>query len=128
MKYGIGEDAETKEFLLMDNDKHIIFARGSDRKLLEEFCTYENGHLDSLDKIKELEEKIILDDQRFNELMVKANEAVTAKTELEMKVEEIGFNLKHALCPYKAPEAKVEFIQTAYELTQNHQRSNRDER
>jgi len=69
LKYGLGTDPDTGEFLIMDKEKHIIFARGADENLLKEFIDYENGYLDktqtlqaSLDKaqdrIKEFETEI----------------------------------------------------------------------
>jgi len=55
LRYGLGLDPETNEYLIMDNKKHIIFARGSDEKLLTEFIDYENEHLD---KVETLEERV----------------------------------------------------------------------
>lgn len=46
----------------------------------------------SLERLKEIEElkaKATIDDQRFNELMVKANAAFTSRAELEIKVEKL---------------------------------------
>lgn len=45
MKYAIVEDPDAKAFLIVDKDKHIVFARGSNFDLLKDFYDYQNDQL-----------------------------------------------------------------------------------